>query len=73
MIRYVQKHGGTITDFITGLTNPFSLVIGNRYVYWSDNNDRVGGTGGAKRENLPSALNRFAFPPLMLLLLNDAS
>lgn len=52
-IRYMAKTGGTISDLVTDLTNPFSLVIDSRYVYWSDTNGRVGGTSGTKRENLP--------------------
>ncbi len=52
-IRYIDKTGGAVTDLVTGLTNPFSLVTDNRYVYWSDDNGRVGGTSGTKRENLP--------------------
>lgn len=52
-IRYMPKSGGAITDLVTGLTNPFSLIIDNSYVYWSDTNGRVGGTSGTKRENLP--------------------
>jgi hypothetical protein len=52
-IRYKEKTGGSVTDLVTGLTNPFRLVTDNRYVYWSDDNGRVGGTSGTKRENLP--------------------
>ena len=56
-VRYIDKAGGTVTDLVTGLTNPFRLVTDNRYVYWSDENGRVGGTSGTKRENLPPVDN----------------
>ncbi len=52
-LRYIDKTGGAITDLVTGLTNPFALVTDNRFVYWSDDNGRVGGTSGTKREDLP--------------------